>query len=108
MPEGEINRKTPPIINIEKGRETISRIEAQRGELDYYLMSDGMMPYRIKIKTPTYANYLPLGEMLKGSLVSDVPITVASIDPCITCADRVTIVKDGKESIVKKEDLKKM
>ncbi|MBN2101543.1 MAG: nickel-dependent hydrogenase large subunit [Candidatus Aenigmarchaeota archaeon] len=108
MPDGEINRKMPPMMNIEKGRETLSRVEAQRGELIYYLRSDGMMPYRIKIKTPTYANYLPLGEMLKGSVISDVPITVASLDPCITCADRVTVVKDGKESIVSKDDLKKM
>jgi len=108
MPEGDINKKVPPIMNIEKGRETISRVEAQRGELIYYLRSNGMMPYRIKIKTPTYANYVPLGEMLKGSLISDVPITVASLDPCVTCADRMTVVKNGKEKIYTKEELKRL
>ncbi len=108
MPDGNINRKTPPIINIEKGRETLSRVEAQRGELDYYLRSDGLMPYRIKIKTPTYANYIPMGECLKGAQIADVPIIVASMDPCITCADRVTLIRNGKETVVRKDDLKKM
>lgn len=108
MPDGDINTKTPPMINIEKGKETLSRVEAQRGELNYYMLSDGMMPYRVKIRTPTYANYVPLGECLKGALLSDVPVIVASMDPCITCADRVTLVKDGVESIVKKDDLKDM
>ncbi|NOX71078.1 MAG: hypothetical protein GXO64_00040 [Candidatus Micrarchaeota archaeon] len=108
MPSGPIINKTPPVINIEKGKETVSRVEAQRGELIYYMRSDGLTPYRVKIKTPTYANYLPLGECLKESLISDVPVIVASMDPCITCADRVTVVRNGKETIVRKDDLKKM
>jgi NADH-quinone oxidoreductase subunit D len=87
-------------------KEVISRIEAPRGELIYYIRSNGTdKPARVKIRTPTYANLLSLKKILVGYALADVPVAVASLDPCLSCTDRVTIVKNGKEKIIKWEDL---
>jgi len=87
-------------------KEVISRVEAPRGELIYYIRSNGTdKPARVKIRTPTYANLLSLKKILVGYTLADVPVAVASLDPCLCCTDRVTIVKNGKEKIIKWEDL---
>lgn len=94
----------PYLIFPEK--EVISRVEAPRGELIYYIRSNGTdKPARVKIRTPTYANLLSLKKILVGHTLADVPVSVASLDPCLCCTDRVTIVKNGKEEIIKWEDL---
>jgi len=87
-------------------KEVISRVEAPRGELIYYIRSNGTdKPARVKIRTPTYANLMSLRKILVGHTLADVPISVASLDPCLCCTDRVTVVKNGKEEIIKWEDL---
>jgi NADH-quinone oxidoreductase subunit D len=83
--------KGPLAIPVEGVREgiVISRVEAPRGELLYYLNSDGgLMPRRVKIRTPTIPNVRSLEHILLDSQVADVPIIVGSVDPCISCADR--------------------
>ncbi len=90
--------------------EAYSRFEAQRGELVYYLKSNGTdKPYRVKIRTPTMANILSLAEILKGCYIADVPIALASIDPCFSCEDRVTFVdiEKGKTWTWTREELRK-
>jgi len=97
-------RNKPTLTFTEK--EAISRVEAPRGELIYYVRSNGTnKPARVKIRTPTYANILCLGKVLVGYTLADVPVSLASLDPCLCCTDRVTVVKDGKEEIIKLEDL---
>jgi NADH-quinone oxidoreductase subunit D len=97
-------RNKPTLPFTEK--EAISRVEAPRGELIYYLRSNTTnKPERVKIRTPTYANLLCLGKILVGHKLADVPVSLASLDPCLCCTDRVTVVKDGKEQIIKMEDL---
>jgi NADH-quinone oxidoreductase subunit D len=72
-----------------KEGESITRIEAPRGELLYYAKTDGKEGLkRLKIRTPTLANIICLKTLLKGLEVADIPVVVASIDPCISCADR--------------------
>jgi len=85
LPEGEL-RVQPG--NLKTG-EVISRIEAPRGELAYFVKSDGSnIPHTIKIRTPTFANYLSLKHMLIGQEVDYAHLIIESIDPCISCTDR--------------------
>jgi NADH-quinone oxidoreductase subunit D len=86
--------------------EAISRVEAPRGELIYYVKSNGSnKPARVKIRTPTYANILCLNKILVGHTLADVPVSLESLDPCLCCTDRLTVVRNGKEEIIKLEDL---
>jgi len=43
--------------------------------------------------------------MLKGEQIADIPIVAASTDPCMSCTNRVGIVKDGKRKMYSGEDL---
>lgn len=100
----ETRLKTPFSLNI-KPNEAVGRTEAPRGELFYYVKANGQVPERIKVRTPTFAAYHMFSPVLKGQYVADIPIIVASTDPCIACADRIILVENGKEKIVTKEEL---
>lgn len=87
-------------------KEVVSRAEAPRGELIYYIRSNGTnKPDRIKIRTPTLANIPAVCVMLKGSYIADIPVIVASIDPCIACTDRVTLVDIRKGKVIEMSHL---
>jgi NADH-quinone oxidoreductase subunit D len=65
------------------------RAEAPRGELFYYLRSDGSdCPARLKIRTPTLAVLSLLPKQLANIQVADIPVVMAGVDLCIACADR--------------------
>jgi len=97
-------RNKPTMTFTEK--EAISRVEAPRGELIYYVRSNNTnKPARVKVRTPTYANLMCLNKILLGNSLADVPVLIASLDPCLCCTDRVTVVRNGKEEIIKLEDL---
>ncbi|UIJ38382.1 nickel-dependent hydrogenase large subunit [Desulfobaculum bizertense] len=69
--------------------QSVARSEAPRGELIYYLKSDGTdRPQRLKWRVPTYMNWEALHVMMKDCKVSDIPLIVNSIDPCISCTER--------------------
>jgi NADH-quinone oxidoreductase subunit D len=69
--------------------EAVSRVEAPRGELLYFVKTDGKESLdRLKVRTPTLANIISLKSLLIGREVADIPVIVASIDPCISCTDR--------------------
>ncbi|MGD9495862.1 MAG: nickel-dependent hydrogenase large subunit [Armatimonadota bacterium] len=92
MPEGEIQAKFPR--RVPEGEAT-ARVEAQRGELIYYVRSNGSdVPARVKIRTPTLANIPASIEMVRGGYVADIPIAFASIDPCFSCTDRMVVLDD--------------
>jgi NADH-quinone oxidoreductase subunit D len=75
--------------------EAVGRVEAPRGELLYYLVSNGTnTPERARVRTPSYLNDYALLYMLPGQALADVPITVASVDPCMACTDRITTITD--------------
>lgn len=96
MPKGEIAGKLgKPLVT-----EDVGRVEAPRGELMYYIKSNGTnIPERVKVRTPSYANDFALIEMLRGNTVDSARTIIESIDPCFACTDRVTIVnaKTGKK-----------
>ncbi len=85
--ERRLPRKFPP-------GEAFTRVEAQRGELTYYVMSDGKSqnPYRVKIRTPSFNNIVNSAFMYVGYSLADVPVILTSLDPCISCMERVTVI----------------
>jgi len=86
MPEGEVTVRAPR--RVPEG-EVIIRAEAPRGELFYYLRSDGSdQPARLKVRTPTLAALSMLPEQLAGIQVADIPVVLAGVDLCVACADR--------------------
>ncbi len=89
--------------------EAIGRHEAPRGEVLHYLkLNKNVQPEVWKVRAPSYNNYMPWIPMLEGEQIADIPIIVASIDPCISCCDRVAFVRGDRKDIVTKEDLHRM
>jgi len=86
LPKGAVICEKRP--HIPAGEATV-RIEAPRGELIYYLKTDGTQkPVRMHWKVPTYTNWEALKVMILGNKVSDVTLILNSIDPCISCTER--------------------
>ena len=97
IPDGELRTKFSPLSKVAEG-ESAYVVEAQRGELIHYHISNGTnMPYRHKIRAPTYSNLLSLIERLKGGFIADIPIVLAGIDPCFSCTDRMAFFDEGKD-----------
>jgi len=104
MPSGPITSepKMIPLLNKLKKAdgEGLARSEAPRGEDIHYVRLDAGNPNLAawKVRAPTYGNLHPLATMLMGCTIADIPIIVASIDPCIGCMDRVEFInKDTRK-----------
>ncbi len=69
--------------------EVYQAVESPRGELGYYVVSDGgVRPYRVHIRGPSFVNLQAVPRMIQGALVADVIASVASLDPVMGDADR--------------------
>jgi NADH-quinone oxidoreductase subunit D len=69
--------------------EVYLRIEAPKGELGYYLVSDGTArPYRMHVRAPSFANLEALPKMVEGELLSDIIAAIGSIDIVLGEVDR--------------------
>ncbi|HJJ48572.1 MAG TPA: nickel-dependent hydrogenase large subunit [Methanocorpusculum sp.] len=113
MPSGPVlyEEKVAKILNLCKkaSGEAVGRHEAPRGEALHFVALDNQeSPIAWKVKASSYSNLHVWPVILKGIQLADVPIVVASIDPCLSCTDRVAVVNDGKTSIYTKEELSKM
>jgi NADH-quinone oxidoreductase subunit D len=63
--------------------------ESARGELGYYIVSDGgSMPYRVKIRVPSLINLESLEPTCQGGMFADLIANVASLDPVIGDVDK--------------------
>jgi len=73
--------------------EGIGRAEAPRGEVVHYVrMEAGQSTLATwKVRAPTYVNLMAVPTILKGMQIADVPITFASLDPCMSCTNRMII-----------------
>lgn len=93
LPEGELTARMPRRV---PAGETISRVEAPRGELLYYIKSNGSdMAERVKVRTPTLPNMASVLALAVGHQFADMPMLLAGIDPCFSCNDRTVTVKDA-------------
>jgi NADH-quinone oxidoreductase subunit D len=69
--------------------EVYEAVESPRGELGFYVVSDGgHRPYRVKIRDPSFANLQATPLMVEGALVADAIAAIASIDPVLGGVDR--------------------
>lgn len=73
----------------EKGAEAYQAIEASKGELGFYAISDGKgYPFRLKIRSPSFVNLSALPTMMKGAMISDIVAIIGSLDPVMGEADK--------------------
>lgn len=88
--------------------EGIGRYEAPRGEVFHYVRTDGTnRPIRHKVRAPSYMNIPTFAVSCKGIPVADALITLASVDPCYCCTERVVRVVDSR-NVPHRIDLQKL
>jgi len=88
LPQGEIQNKVTRILRPPKG-EAYGHIEGPKGELGFYLVSDGSTnPYRLHVRPPSLLNLTPLRELLIGVKIADAMAIFGSIDICVGEIDR--------------------
>jgi len=113
MPEGRIKADAPKVVLPDREKmktqmealiyhfkivtegftvpagEVYQAIESPRGEMGYYIMSDGTAkPYRVHMRSPSYANLQALNKMCEGRLIADVVAAIGSIDIVLREIDR--------------------
>lgn len=95
LPAGDLTARMPRKI---KAGEAISRVEAPRGELFYFVKSNGGdHPERVHVRTPTICNLASVLTLAVGHKLADVPMILAGIDPCFSCNDRMVTVRRGAD-----------
>jgi NADH-quinone oxidoreductase subunit D len=89
LPEGAIVGKVPRLIKPPAG-ETYHAIESPKGELGYFIASDGKSnaPYRFRVRPPSFCNLQALPRLVRGHLVADVVALIGSIDIVLGEVDR--------------------
>ncbi len=101
IPDGDVSVRFPRRV---PAGEATSRYEAPRGEDVHYVKANGTdKPERVKLRAPTMANLMSVAKMLENNNLADVPITIAAIDPCFSCTDRmikIDNVRSGSSQII--------
>jgi len=88
IPSGPVKSEVPHLVRPPAG-EAYAHIEAPKGELGFYLVSDGSIaPYRCHIRPTSLLNLTVLREMVKGWKIADLIIIFGSIDICLGEVDR--------------------
>ncbi len=113
MPEGRVSANAPHIVMPDREEmktsiegliyhfklvtegfhpplgEVYQAIESPRGELGFYMVSDGSpKPFRCHVRAPSFANLQSLGKMIEGRLIADVVACIGSIDIVLGEVDR--------------------
>ncbi len=88
MPDGDFKGKVPRSLKLPAG-EIYHEIEAARGQLGFYIVTDGgTVPYRVKVRGPCFCNLSILRHVCRDVLLADVPAIVGSIDVVMGEVDR--------------------
>ena len=89
LPEGPIMGKVPRLLKPPAG-ETYHAIESPKGELGYFIVSDGKStnPYRFRVRPPSFCNLQGLKRLVTGHLVADVVALIGTIDIVLGEVDR--------------------
>ncbi|HPI19830.1 MAG TPA: NADH-quinone oxidoreductase subunit D [Candidatus Kapabacteria bacterium] len=86
--EGDVREKVPKRIKLPKG-EIYCRAENPKGELGFYIVSDGKdKPERVKARAPSFVNLGVLPEMSRGYMFSDLVMILGSVDIVLGEVDR--------------------
>lgn len=88
LPEGPFRAKIPRNMKIPVG-EIYVESENPRGHLGFFIESQGgPIPYRVKVRAPSFINLATLPELSEGVLLADIPAIVGSIDVVMGEVDR--------------------
>jgi NADH-quinone oxidoreductase subunit D len=88
LPSGEVRAKVPHLLRPPQG-EAYAHIEAPRGELGFYVVSDNSIaPYRLHIRAPTFINLTTLRDLVIGWKLADAVVVFGSIDIVLGEVDR--------------------
>ncbi len=88
FPEGDVTAALPKRIRPPKG-EVYARVENPRGELGYYVVSDGTgNPFRVKVRAPGFVNLSVIDAISRGHLIADLVAILGSIDIVLGEVDR--------------------
>jgi len=88
IPDGDVSSAIPKRVKPPAGQ-IYSRVENPRGELGYFIISDGSVnPTRVKVRAPSFVNMGVFGELCKGHMIADVVAILGSIDIVLGEIDR--------------------
>jgi NADH-quinone oxidoreductase subunit D len=88
IPEGDIAAKVPRKVKPEPG-EVMSRVESARGEMAFYVVSDGSdKPYRVRVRTGSFTAMSIVEEVSRGLMIADLVALIASLDVVAPEIDR--------------------
>jgi len=88
LPAGDVQSALPKRIRPDAG-DVYVRTETPKGELGYYVVSDGSAtPFRVKVRPPCFVNLSALPAMCRGAMISDVVAILGSIDIVLGEVDR--------------------
>lgn len=88
IPEGEFRARLPKVLRPPKGS-AYARIEAPKGEIGFFLVSDGTTsPYRFKVRAPSFINLGVLSQLVIGHKVADAVVILGSFDIVMGEVDR--------------------
>ena len=86
--DGDVHQALPKKIRPPKGS-IYQRTESPRGDLAYYIISDGSpQPYRLKMRSPAFTALSVLNEISRGWMLSDVIAILGSLDIVLGEIDR--------------------
>ena len=88
IPEGDVQSTVPKRIRPEAG-EVYVRTETPKGELGFYIISDGTAtPFRVKVRPPCFVNLSLLPTISRGAMIADIVAILGSIDIVLGEIDR--------------------
>jgi NADH-quinone oxidoreductase subunit D len=88
VPDGDIRARLPKVLKPPKG-EAYARIEGPKGEIGFYLISDGTVnPYRYNVRPPSFINLTCLGQVAIGHKLADAVVILGSFDIVMGEVDR--------------------